>query len=102
MQHLTSARGLVMTQVSSLPVRLMPRPPPPTQYVLIALFGLLPAGPAAAQVTILHSFTDSPGDGGYPYGSLILSGSTRYGMTQNGGTLGSYGTVFRIGTDGTA
>jgi uncharacterized repeat protein (TIGR03803 family) len=48
---------------------------------------------------VLHSFTDGPADGSFPFGSLVLAGSTLYGMTQTGGTSGG-GTVFRIGTDG--
>jgi len=58
--------------------------------------------------TILHSFAGggiqtgggSPGDGANPFGSLTLSGSTLYGMTEAGGT--NYdGVVFQINTDGT-
>ena len=55
--------------------------------------------------TNLHNFTitsGSPGtnsDGAQPYESLILSGSTLYGMTLAGGNAGN-GVVFRINTDG--
>ena len=45
--------------------------------------------------TLLHSFTDEFGDGSRPLGGLILSGSTLYGTTQQGGALGK-GTVFSI------
>jgi len=55
----------------------------------------------------LHSFTATSGsapygntDGRYPWGGLILSGSTLYGTAQNGGSLGS-GTVFAVSTNGT-
>jgi titin len=49
---------------------------------------------------ILHSFGDgtTANDGSNPYGSLVLSGSTLYGMTYSGGS--GYGTVFKIGTGG--
>jgi uncharacterized repeat protein (TIGR03803 family) len=59
--------------------------------------------------TTLHSFTklfggSSPatatnGDGAYPHGGLILSGTTLYGTASQGGTNGS-GTVFAVKTDG--
>lgn len=38
---------------------------------------------------------------GIPFGSLTLSGSTMYGMTQFGGSYG-LGTIFKIGIDGTS
>src|SRR5450755_1016550 len=68
----------------------------------IGLTSLLPATPAAAQVvTVLHSFGGNQvADGGYPSSSLILSGSTLYGVTGQGGIL-NQGTVFQIKTDGT-
>src|SRR6478752_7708046 len=58
---------------------------------------------------ILHTFSagdyDSTGyytnsDGAYPLTGLILSGSSLYGTTREGGTSG-VGTVFKISTDGT-
>jgi uncharacterized repeat protein (TIGR03803 family) len=49
---------------------------------------------------LLHRFTAAGNDGGFPYGTtLVLSGSTFYGMTRKGGTSGN-GTIFRINTDG--
>jgi uncharacterized repeat protein (TIGR03803 family) len=48
---------------------------------------------------LLHEFTGLADDGGRPYGSLTLDGSTLYGMTRQGGD-GDVGTVFSIGTDG--
>jgi uncharacterized repeat protein (TIGR03803 family) len=48
--------------------------------------------------TSLYSFTGGS-DGANPYGSLILLGSTLYGMTVNGGSL-SQGAIFSIHTDG--
>ena len=50
---------------------------------------------------VLHSFAGYPNDGAYPYGSLTLSGSTLYGMTEGGGTVGfGQGTIFRVNADG--
>lgn len=50
--------------------------------------------------TLLHSF-GTPGDGASPeYGSLVVSGSTIYGTTFAGGA-NSFGTVYKINTDGT-
>src|SRR5262245_55600303 len=54
---------------------------------------------AQAQFTVLHTFTGTYDDGGEPYGSLIQSGSTLYGMTNKGGSNSS-GTIFKIGVDG--
>ena len=54
--------------------------------------------------TILHKFNDGlANDGYYPYGSLTLSGSTLFGTTSAGGSApgGTYGTIFKINTDGT-
>ena len=48
--------------------------------------------------TTLHSFGGA-GDGIFPYGGLVVSGSTLYGTTEQGG-LGN-GTVFKVNTDGT-
>jgi len=38
-------------------------------------------------------------DGANPAGSLVLSGNTLYGTTQDGGSIG-FGTVYRVNTDG--
>jgi uncharacterized repeat protein (TIGR03803 family) len=48
--------------------------------------------------TLLHAFAGGANDGAYPYGSLIISGSTIYGITKNGGD-DDYGTVFKMETD---
>jgi uncharacterized repeat protein (TIGR03803 family) len=52
--------------------------------------------------TILHTFGDGAvaNDGLNPYGSLLLSGSTLYGMTPFGGSAGK-GVVFSTTTGGT-
>ena len=50
--------------------------------------------------TNLHSFAGGKGDGEYPMGDLILSGTTFYGMTSEGGAA-NQGAVFRVNTDGT-
>jgi uncharacterized repeat protein (TIGR03803 family) len=49
---------------------------------------------------LLHEFADGPGDGSAPHGSLIISGSTLYGMTWRGGE-GMTGTIFEMRTNGT-
>jgi uncharacterized repeat protein (TIGR03803 family) len=49
---------------------------------------------------LLHEFAGGPGDGKNPHGSLIISGSTLYGMTWGGGE-GMTGTIFEMQTDGT-
>jgi uncharacterized repeat protein (TIGR03803 family) len=51
--------------------------------------------------SLLHSFAGGAGDGLDPegYASLLLSGSTLYGMTKRGGSSNG-GTIFQIGTDG--
>ena len=49
--------------------------------------------------TLLHSFAGPVADGREPFGSLILSGSTLYGMTHKGGAY-DLGTVFSMETDG--
>ena|SRR5208337_4042423 len=49
--------------------------------------------------TVLYSFTGYP-DGAHPYGSLTLSGTTLYGMTEYGGAY-DCGTIFKVNTNGT-
>jgi uncharacterized repeat protein (TIGR03803 family) len=49
---------------------------------------------------LLHAFTGGASDGSEPWGSLIQSGSTLYGMTTVGGS-GGRGTIFQINADGT-
>src|SRR3989442_1097779 len=75
--------------------------------LLIVALGLISAGRVTAQIfTTLHSFTAFPinpninTDGAYPEASLVLSGNTLYGTTQNGGSSG-FGTTFSLNTDGT-
>jgi len=59
---------------------------------LLVLLALL-AGTAHAQFRLLHPFAGGGSGGRNPYDSLTLSGSTRYGMTQSGGSS-DVGTVF--------
>ena len=47
----------------------------------------------------LHTFTGAGEDGSSPFGGLVISGSTLYGMTSGGGAYGE-GEIFSIGTDG--
>ena len=72
-------------------------------YAMIVGLGLIPAGRLTAQtltLTPLHSF--SAGDGADPYGGLVLSGNTLYGVTEADEFPGAgFGTVFKINTDGT-
>ncbi|MCX6766874.1 MAG: cadherin domain-containing protein [Candidatus Moranbacteria bacterium] len=54
-------------------------------------------------MTYLHSFTGGTTDGANPRGSLILSGSTLYGMTNigsSGGSASNKGVIFSIATTG--
>jgi uncharacterized repeat protein (TIGR03803 family) len=53
-----------------------------------------------SEFSLLHSFTGGVNDGRNPFGSLTLDGSTLYGMTSQGGSIG-FGTVFKMNTDGT-
>jgi uncharacterized repeat protein (TIGR03803 family) len=47
--------------------------------------------------SLLHSFAGGATDGKRPFGSLVLGGSTLYGMTERGGLAGDgLGTVFSI------
>jgi uncharacterized repeat protein (TIGR03803 family) len=50
--------------------------------------------------TILHDFLGYPNDGANPNAGLILSGSTLFGATCNGGSSNS-GALFAINADGT-
>jgi len=63
-------------------------------WVLAAGLIAAVAGPAhATGVTILHTFNRASDEGGYPCGSLTLSGSMLYGTTCYGGDS-DLGTVF--------
>ena len=50
--------------------------------------------------SVLHSFAGGAADGSAPYGALMQTGSTLYGMTNTGGA-NDLGTIFQIGNDGT-
>ena len=67
------------------------------------ILALLASFAPAHADTILHNFTGTATDGAAPDGSLVLSGSTLFGMTSQGGNAGSggAGTIFRMNTDGT-
>jgi uncharacterized repeat protein (TIGR03803 family) len=50
---------------------------------------------------LLHSFAGGSNDGKSPYATtLLMSGTTLYGMTQRGGAANN-GTIFKMNTDGT-
>ena len=58
--------------------------------------------PTTDNFSVLYSFGSVANDGAYPLGSLTLSGSTFYGMTNGiGDYADSSGTIFRINVDGT-
>jgi uncharacterized repeat protein (TIGR03803 family) len=54
--------------------------------------------------TTIYSFSaytpSTNSDGASPVASLVLSGSTLYGTASVGGSLNSYGTIFKVNTDG--
>ncbi|MBI4915078.1 MAG: hypothetical protein HY825_04465 [Acidobacteria bacterium] len=52
-----------------------------------------------SEFTILHSFAGGGMDGAWPFARLFAHGANLFGTTCYGGTAG-WGTVFRIGTDG--
>ncbi len=58
------------------------------------------AVPAQAKIKLLHEFAGDAFDGAFPHGSLIISGTTLYGMTCNGGR-NNMGMIFKIQRDGT-
>ncbi len=66
-------------------------------FILMGLFLL--TLPVRAQINLLHEFAGGTDDGEYPYGDLIISGTTLYGMTYWGGESG-LGTIFKIQVDG--
>lgn len=58
--------------------------------------------PDGTDYTVLRSFTSGNGpNGSEPHGSLILEGTTLYGMTRHGGHNYAFGNVFSVETDGT-
>jgi uncharacterized repeat protein (TIGR03803 family) len=68
--------------------------------MLAAGASLMVAGQASAQTfKLLYSFTNGS-DGSNPYGGLVVSGNTIYGMTDNGGSA-RFGNVFAVNTNGT-
>jgi uncharacterized repeat protein (TIGR03803 family) len=71
--------------------------------IAVALGVALCADRADSQTfTTLVQFTGTGGtaSGKWPVGSLIASGGTLYGLTNEGGANG-FGTVFSVGTNGT-
>lgn len=60
------------------------------------VYELSPASGGLWSETVLHVFDMTTGDGGWPYGNLILdSAGNLYGTTGAGGTYG-YGTVYEV------
>ncbi|MGA1824257.1 MAG: choice-of-anchor tandem repeat GloVer-containing protein [bacterium] len=68
-------------------------------FLILLLVHIIPIAIYAGDITLLHEFAGGVDDGMSPYGSLIQSGSTLYGMTWHGGDHGD-GVIFSIGTDG--
>ncbi|HXP49189.1 MAG TPA: T9SS type A sorting domain-containing protein [Bacteroidia bacterium] len=66
-------------------------------YLLIFGFFCFEIATSNAQFTVLHNFNDT--NGGHPYGSLILSGRTLFGMAVYGGKY-NRGCIFSIDTNG--
>jgi uncharacterized repeat protein (TIGR03803 family) len=56
-------------------------------------------GTNGKKFSILHNFGATGNDGHFPYGSLLLVGTTLFGTTQKGGSRG-LGTVFEIDESG--
>lgn len=76
---------------------------PPRYRFRALLLGFLLIGmlPAHAALTALHDFCPGFTDARYPqYTSPVVSGSTIYGMTNQGG-LCNVGAIFKVNTDGT-
>lgn len=69
-------------------------------FIWVFLLVLALAASLQAQYNVLHTFTGPTTDGEQPWGSLILKGSTLYGMTRYGGASNS-GAIFRISVEGT-
>ncbi len=70
----------------------------PTLVVLICLCGL---GFGQSTETVLHSFGGYPGDGRYPWGTVLVDPVGRiYGVTNEGGAycqnLGGCGVIYRL------
>ena len=84
----------------------MPKFPSRRRSELIVAFACaaaLCASNASSQtLTTLVAFTGTGGtaNGAYPYGSLILSGTTLYGMTNDGGNSSGLGNIFSVGMNG--
>ena len=69
-------------------------------FAICAVAVALASAPAQGGITLLHEFAGGANDGGNPYGSLTLDGSTLYGMTYYGGDSNG-GAVFKMNADGT-
>lgn len=70
-----------------------------TQYGGSSLSGTVFALTTSGSFSLLHSFGDRGGDGGNPWGGLLRDGATLYGCTRYGGSNNA-GTIFKINEDG--
>ena len=71
---------------------------------IIAVFSIMLATVAHAQINVLHEFSGATNDGARPiYSTPIVHNGYLYGMTSEGGKpVGpGYGVIYRIGIDGT-
>jgi uncharacterized repeat protein (TIGR03803 family) len=68
--------------------------------LIISIWLFMLALPVRAQINLLHEFAGGTADGYFPRESLVLSGSTLYGMTYRGGAY-DRGTIFKIQVNGT-
>ncbi|MCC6404769.1 MAG: hypothetical protein IT405_00005, partial [Candidatus Yanofskybacteria bacterium] len=71
-----------------------------SMLVFLLVGSFTPQHAHADTFTLLHEFAGGASDGNRPYDSLIISGSTLYGMTSIGGDSNA-GTIFSVGIDGT-
>src|SRR5580692_4491314 len=73
--------------------------------IMAAFLPVIYASQTRAQtLNVLHAFTvpnPTNTDGVYPLTGLVLSGNTLYGAASGGGT-NNLGTIFSVGTDGSA
>jgi len=70
------------------------------QFIWVVVLLLILTPSLWAQFKLLHVFSGTASDGGNPLGSLIVKGSTLYGMTYGGGAFNT-GAVFKININGT-
>src|SRR5208282_6007126 len=78
-------------------IQSVPQPAVFTRPLMAILVFCLTSTLRAQTYAVLHNFTGGTTDAAYPDDSLILSGTTLYGMTPSGGTENG-GAIFSINT----